>query len=112
MGILHAIGVGRPAEKIPPRPETHPVIFRSLHLIPWPGFSEAIVPRRMRFGWALGWDGPWYHYAVGLAGPAWDNGDWLGGMSWRRRGPLVICRWRRRGSWRSDRRAARHAREG
>lgn len=96
--LLLAVGVGRPGETYPPRPcNRH--LFRSLHLVPW--------ERRMRGGWVLAWDGPFWHNAVGLAGPDWDDGQWLGGMVWRRHGPFVVCRVGRRGSLRSDRRFAR-----
>jgi hypothetical protein len=96
--MLLARGIGRPGESLPVRAhQKH--LFRSAHLTPWPA--------RMRFGWALGWDGPFWHNAVGIPGPDWDGGKWLGGMNWRRSGPLVVCRWRRRGSLRSDRRFAR-----
>jgi hypothetical protein len=94
---MTAIGIGRPGETNPRHPR-HRYLFRSLHLTPW--------SKRMRFGWALGWDGPYWHNAVGIAGPDWDGGDWLGGMSWHKHGPFVVCRWGRRGSLRGDRRFA------
>ena len=97
--VLLAVGVGRPAETSPLRPQ-HRHIFRSARLTPW--------RRRMRFGWVLSWDGPYWHNAVGIAGPDWDGGEWLGGMNWHRHGPLVVCRHRRRGSLRADRRFARN----
>lgn len=99
---LHALGVGRPAETLPPRPRDR-YLVRSLHLVPWSS--------RMRFGWVVAWDGPWWHNAVGVAGADWDGGRWLGGMSWRRHGPFVVCRYRRRGSWRCDRQMAQAEKE-
>lgn len=96
--LLLAVGVGRPGETYPRRPiDRH--LFRSLRLVPWSS--------RMRFGWVLAWNGPYWRNAVGIAGNDWDNGDWLGGMVWRRHGPFVVCRSGRRGSLRSDRRFAR-----
>jgi hypothetical protein len=80
---MTALGIGRPGETNPRHPHDR-YLFRSLHLTPW--------SKRMRFGWALGWDGPYWHNAVGIAGPDWDGGDWLGGMSWHKHGPFVVCR--------------------
>lgn len=98
LAILSALGVGRPGEAHPIRSH-YRHLFRSVHLTPW--------SRRMRFGWVLCWDGPYWHNAVGIAGTDWDGGDWLGGGSWRKHGPFVVCRHRRRGSLRSDRHFAR-----
>jgi hypothetical protein len=96
--VLHAAGIGRAQTPPPQRPIDRPLLG-SLVLQPWQG--------RMRFGWVLRWNGPYWRNTIGIAGPDWNNGEWLGGMSWNRYGPLVICRSRRRGSLRSDRRFAR-----
>lgn len=97
--VLCALGVGRDAETHSPRPiDRH--LFRSVKLKPW-------SPNRMRFGWIVSWDGPWWHNAIGLAGPEWNDGDWLGGMSWHRYGPFVVCRSLRRQPRRRDRRFLR-----
>lgn len=97
--MAHAIGVGR-AERTnyPRRPDDH-YLFRSLVLKRWPS--------RMRFGWVLAWNGPYWVNAIGIAGPDWNGGNWLGGGSWCKHGSFVVCRYRRRGSWRSDRAFAR-----
>jgi hypothetical protein len=91
----HALGIGRPGETYPRRPDRDIYLFRSLHLNPW--------SNRFRFGYVLGWDGLYWHNAVGIKGPDWEGGDWLGGGSWHRGwGPVAVCRWRRRGSLRCD----------
>jgi hypothetical protein len=92
--IAKALGIGRPAETNRRSPKDT-YLFRSLHLIPW--------HNRFRFGYVLGWNGPFYHNAIGWKGSDWENGNWLGGMSWSRHiGPIAICRSRRRGSLVSD----------
>lgn len=94
--IARALGIGRPAERN--RASNHPqgrYLFRSVHVIRW--------RERFRFGYVLGWDGPYWHNAIGVRGTDWNNGNWLGGSSWRRGwGPVAVCRWRRRGSMVSD----------
>lgn len=97
--LLLAAGIGQPGESHPIRPRQKRLL-RSAHLTPW--------ARRMKFGWVLGWDGPFWHNAVGIAGPDWNGGHWLGGQSWRQHGPFVVCRRRRRGSLRCARQFARN----
>lgn len=100
----HALGIGRPGERNPRRPKHGDIyLFRSLHLNPWKTY-----PRRFRFGYVLGWDGPFKHNAIGVKGPDWEGGNWLGGSSWRRQfGPFAMCRWGRRGNIVNDMRFER-----
>jgi hypothetical protein len=92
--LAKAIGIGRAEPDAPLQPR-HRQLIRSAHLSPW--------STRFRFGWVLGWNGPYWHNGAGVMGPDFNNGNWLGGGSWHRRiGPVALCRWRRRGSLRSD----------
>ena len=80
---LLAAGIGQPGESHPIRPRQKR-LFRPAHLTPWSS--------RMRSGWVLGWDGPFWHNPVGIAGPDWDGGHWPGGHCWHQHSPPVVCR--------------------
>lgn len=86
----YALGIGRPGE-VDKRSPRDIYLFRSLHLSPWDS--------RFRFGYVVGWDGPFRHNAIGIKGPDWEGGNWQGGSSWHRGfGPFAMCRWGRRGN--------------
>lgn len=90
-----AIGVGKAEADPPHRPHIKYLPGTSFHLLPW--------SHRFRFGWVLGWNGPYWHNGAGIMGDDWENGDWLGGgTGYRHIGPVALCRWRRRGSLLSD----------
>lgn len=101
--LLSAVGIGRPGETAPRRPHLKYLVpswcpaLKSVQLSPWTS--------KFRFGWALGWDGLYWHRAIGIKGPDWNERShpYYGPPScWRELGPFAYLRWRRRGSLRSD----------
>jgi hypothetical protein len=90
---LRAAGIGRAEKNPPPRRPIDVYLFRSVYLNPW--------KNRMRGGYALCWDSPFWHHAVGIptAGYLEHGRD---PAAWHRHGPVAHCRYRRRGSLLSD----------
>ena len=69
--VLSAVGIGRSGETHPRRPHLKYLVpawcpvLKSVHLNPWSS--------KFRLGWALGWDGLYWHRAIGIKGADWNE---------------------------------------
>jgi hypothetical protein len=106
--VLSAAGIGRPGETHPRRPHLKYLVpagcavLKSVHLNPWSS--------KFRLGWALGWDGLYWHRAIGIKGADWNERShpYYGPPpGWHEFGPFAYLRWGRRGNLKSDRRFCR-----